>query len=185
MGPRIRVLQGDIVAVAGDAIVNAANASLRGGAGVDGAIHRAAGPALAEAASAHAPLATGTAVATPAFGLEPAIRYVIHTVGPVWAGGNAGEQQLLEACYRNSLAAAERLGCRSVAFPAISTGAYGYPAGRAAEVAVGAVAAHEGRVETVTLVAFDLATANLYMDQLCMTTADRGGADADSQRDRR
>ncbi|MDA8393368.1 MAG: O-acetyl-ADP-ribose deacetylase [Actinomycetota bacterium] len=166
VNPRIEVVQGDIVAVEVDAVVNAANPALRGGGGVDGAIHRAAGPALAEAASAFAPLAAGEAVATPAFALEPRIRWVIHTVGPVWRGGGEGEPELLRECYRNSLAVAEELGCRSVAFPAISTGIYGYPAVRAAEIAVDSVASHDGAAEWVVLCAFDAATAALYRNRL-------------------
>lgn len=135
--PRIRVWKGDITHLAVDAVVNAANRGLSGGGGVDGAIHRAAGPELAELCRGLGGCETGEARITPGFGL-PA-RYIIHTVGPVWSGGNAGEDGLLAACYQNSLRAAEAAGCRSVAFPAISTGAYRFPAERAARIALESV----------------------------------------------
>lgn len=127
---------GDITILPVEGIVNAANPSLLGGGGVDGAIHRAAGPALAEAARRHAPLAPGEAIATAAFGLPPPIRAVIHTVGPIWHGGRSGEEVLLRRAYLRSYQEACRLGLASVAFPAISAGAYGYPADEAARVAV-------------------------------------------------
>lgn len=131
---RIRVVHADITTLEVDAIVNAANASLLGGGGVDGAIHRAAGPRLLEACRALGGCEPGHAKVTPGFGL-PA-RIVVHAVGPVWRGGEAGEAELLEACYRVSMALAEEHGCASVAFPAISTGAYGFPSRRAAAIAV-------------------------------------------------
>ncbi len=133
----IRVVQGDITRLVVDAIVNAANRSLSGGGGVDGAIHRAAGPRLAECCRKTGGCETGGARITPGFDL-PA-RFVIHTVGPVWSGGDVGEDDLLAACYRNSLRCADEAGCRSIAFPAISTGAYGFPAERAARVALASI----------------------------------------------
>ena len=127
---RIAIVDGDITALAVDAIVNAANTMLAPGGGVCGAIHRAAGPDLAEACAKLGGCDTGEAKITPGFRL-PA-RYVIHTVGPVWSGGGANEDLLLAACYRNSLALAEAHGLKSIAFPAISTGIYGFPPDRAA-----------------------------------------------------
>ena len=151
---------GDITGETVDAIVNAANSSLLGGGGVDGAIHRAAGPALVAACRELGGCATGDAKATPGFEL-PA-RWVIHTVGPVWRGGRDGEPELLASCYRRSLEVAAELGARSVAFPAISTGIYGYPPAGAAEIAVASVRAFTGPVERVRLVAFDRATFERY-----------------------
>jgi O-acetyl-ADP-ribose deacetylase len=155
---------GDITTLDVDAIVNAANPGLRGGGGVDGAIHRAAGPALAEAAGALAPCPTGEAKATPGFAL-PA-RWVIHTVGPVWHGGDQGEPELLASCYRRSLEVADSLGAASVAFPAISTGVYGYPRDRAARVAVDTIRGVSTAVEKVMLIAFDRPTFDLYEELL-------------------
>lgn len=158
MAPRIEVVRGDITTQQVDAIVNAAKPTLRGGGGVDGAIHRAAGPRLAEAAVQLAPCETGDAKATPAFRLDPPIRWVIHTVGPVWSGGGAGEPDLLASCYRRSLEVADELGARSVAFPAISTGVYGYPLQPACRIAVDTVSSTNSAVELVRLVAYDEAT---------------------------
>jgi O-acetyl-ADP-ribose deacetylase (regulator of RNase III) len=153
---RIEVERGDITAMAVDAIVNAANAGLAGGGGVDGAIHRAAGPELAQASRAQAPCPAGEARITPGFRLKA--RHVIHAVGPVWRGGGQGEPALLASCYRRSLDLAAAAGARSIAFPAISTGVYGYPKDAAAAVALAAikawVASHPDTVERIVLVAF-------------------------------
>ena len=155
---------GDITAEEVDAIVNAANSSLLGGGGVDGAIHRAAGPQLLEACRPLGGCAPGDAKATPGFRL-PA-RWVIHTVGPVWRGGQAGEAEVLASCYRRCLEVADELGARSVAFPAISTGVYGYPAEAAATIAVDTIRATPTSVELVRLVAFDDRTLRLYETRL-------------------
>jgi O-acetyl-ADP-ribose deacetylase (regulator of RNase III) len=159
----LRGMQADITALAVDAIVNAANSSLLGGGGVDGAIHRAAGPELLALCRTLGGCETGDAKATPGFGL-PA-RWIVHTVGPVWHGGMAGEADLLASCYRRSVEVATGLGARSMAFPAISTGVYGYPREAAADVAVTtlrALAAQGLELDEVVLVAFDRETAALY-----------------------
>ena len=134
---RLMVVKGDITRLSVDAVVNAANESLLGGGGVDGAIHRAAGPALLEQCRTLGGCPTGEARITP--GYRMAARHIVHTVGPVWRGGAHGEADLLAACYRNALALAAENGSRSIAFPAISTGAFGFPAARAAEIAVATV----------------------------------------------
>lgn len=139
MSPLLSVVRGDITRLTVDAIVNAANCSLLGGGGVDGAIHRAAGPELLAACRPLGGCPTGEARITPGFRL-PAT-WVIHTPGPVWHGGGAGEDALLENCYRHSLELAAQNGCRSVAFPCISTGVYRFPAERAAAIAVRTVRA--------------------------------------------
>jgi O-acetyl-ADP-ribose deacetylase (regulator of RNase III) len=161
---RVEAVRGDITMEGVDAIVNAANSSLMGGGGVDGAIHRAAGPELKEACRPLGGCATGDARATPGFRL--AARWVIHTVGPVWSGGRRDEPALLASCYRRSLAVADSLGARSVAFPAISTGVYGYPREQAARIAVDTIRSTPTNVELVRLVAFDAETHRLYEDLL-------------------
>ena len=155
MGGEIVVIQGDITTQAVDSIVNAANEALLGGGGVDGAIHRAAGPELLAACRAIGGCPTGEARITCRFRL-PA-RYVIHTVGPVWRGGNAGEDLFLAACHRRALELARAHELKSIAFPAISTGAYGFPIERAARIAIGTVADEidrSGGIESVRFVCF-------------------------------
>jgi O-acetyl-ADP-ribose deacetylase (regulator of RNase III) len=161
---KIEAAQGDITRERVDAIVNAANSSLLGGGGVDGAIHRAAGPELLDACRPLGGCATGDAKATPGFRL-PA-RWVIHAVGPVWSGGGRGEEELLASCYRRSLEIADQLGARSVAFPAISTGVYRFPKDLAARIAVDTIRSTPAAVELVRLVAFDAETYRLYEELL-------------------
>jgi O-acetyl-ADP-ribose deacetylase len=169
LGGRVRVRTGDLTTVAVDAIVNAANATLLGGGGVDGAIHRQGGPAILEACreirrTTHPQgLATGEAVITTA-GRLPA-RFVIHTVGPIW-GSDRDADSLLASCYRNCLELADARQLLEIAFPAISTGAYGYPAERAAAVASHAIATaleHVKSVQRVQLVFFSAANATLFV----------------------
>ncbi|TKW65645.1 MAG: O-acetyl-ADP-ribose deacetylase [Paracoccus denitrificans] len=159
----IAVWQGDITTLDVDAIVNAANSSLLGGGGVDGAIHRAAGPGLLAECRTLGGCPTGEARITGGHDL-PA-RHVIHTVGPVWKGGDKGEDAALTSAYRSSLDLAHAHGLRSVAFPAISTGIYGFPAERAARIAVQTIRQHGADLD-VTLVAFDAATAALLQAAL-------------------
>jgi O-acetyl-ADP-ribose deacetylase (regulator of RNase III) len=161
---RIETIRGDITAEQVDAIVNAANGSLQGGGGVDGAIHRAAGPELAEAGRKLGGCDTGDAKATPGFKL-PA-RWVIHVVGPVWHGGDRGEPELLASCYRRALEVADELGAKTVAFPAISTGIHGYPKADAARIAIDTIRSSPSAVELVRLVAFDDETRSLYQERL-------------------
>ena len=162
MGPRLEAAKGDITTERVDAIVNAANRQLRGGGGVDGAIHRAAGADRLQAACrAIGECSPGHAVVTDGFDLHA--RFIIHTVGPIWRGGEAGEPEILASCYRRSLAAADAVGADSVAFPAISTGVYGYPPELAAELAVTTVGAADTAVSLVRFVAFDDATHGLYL----------------------
>jgi O-acetyl-ADP-ribose deacetylase (regulator of RNase III) len=157
----LEAITADITTLEVDAIVNAANSSLRGGGGVDGAIHRAAGPELLEACRPLGGCNTGDAKATPGFDL-PAT-WVIHTVGPVWQGGSSGEPELLASCYRRSIEEADRLGAKTVAFPAISTGVYGYPKAEAAAVAIDTLSGlSPASVERVVLVGFDEAATDLY-----------------------
>ncbi|MFC3892311.1 macro domain-containing protein [Lentzea rhizosphaerae] len=153
----IEVVLGDITAERVDAIVTAANESLLGGGGVDGAIHRAAGPRLAAAGAELAPCEPGKAVVTPAFDLTQ-VKHVIHTVGPVWEGGEHGEDLVLTSCYVESLLLAEELAAESIAFPAIATGIYGFPTERAARVAAMAVRSLP-IIDRIRLVAFDRETA--------------------------
>lgn len=155
-------ISGDITRLHVDAIVNAANSSLLGGGGVDGAIHRAAGPELLEACRQLHGCKTGDAKATPGFRL-PA-KWVFHAVGPVWNGGQHNEDDLLAGCYRRALSLAREHNARSIAFPAISTGIYGFPADRAARIAIDTVRAHvdESAVEVVNFVCFDGRTLQIY-----------------------
>ena len=164
---RIKVIEGDITVQKVDAIVNAANSSLLGGGGVDGAIHRAAGPGLlAECRTLHG-CPTGEARITGGYSL-PA-RWVIHTVGPVWKGGGHSEDELLAACYRNSLALARDNGIRTIAFPAISTGVYGFPIARACAIALREIKQFletNPLPEEVRLICFDRHTADIYRNLL-------------------
>jgi O-acetyl-ADP-ribose deacetylase (regulator of RNase III) len=162
----IEVVTGDITTLEVDAIVNAANRSLLGGGGVDGAIHRAAGPDLLAECRKLGGCATGDAKAT--LGHRLPARWVIHTVGPVWQGGAQGEADLLATCYRRSLEVADEIGATSVAFPAISTGAYGFPREDAAAIAVDTLRSTPTQCERVVLVAFDEQTATLYREQLAV-----------------
>lgn len=156
----IEVIHGDITTLTVDAIVNAANSSLLGGGGVDGAIHRAAGPELLAACRPLGGCPSGEARITPAFQL-PA-NWVIHTVGPVWRDGEHGEAELLASCYRNSLELALQHEVRSIAFPSISTGVYGYPKPAAAAIALGQMRAFEERFERIIACCFSAEDAALY-----------------------
>ena len=160
MPPRLEAAEGDITTEIVDAIVNAANTSLARGAGVCGAIFAAAGAGLDEACRELGGCETGDAKATPGFGLPSG--HVIHAVGPVWNGGDQGEPQLLASAYRRSLEVADEIGARSVAFPAISTGVYGYPLEPATEIAVKTVRETDTNVELVRFVCFDRKTLTAY-----------------------
>ncbi len=167
-GTRLVLLRGDITTQAVDAVVNAANPQLTPGGGVSGAIHRAGGPEVTRACAAlrreRGPLSPGEAVLTPAGDLRA--RWVVHTVGPIWRGGRHGEAELLARAYRASLELALAHGARSVAFPSISTGVYGYPVERAAPVALGAIRAfleeHPGKLAEVRLVLFSSSDFTAY-----------------------
>jgi O-acetyl-ADP-ribose deacetylase (regulator of RNase III) len=171
-GAKISIIQGDITRQSTDAIVNAANSGLMGGGGVDGAIHRAGGPAILEECkqivAGQGRLPTGQAVITTGGNLKAA--YVIHTVGPVWHGGDKGEPELLASAYRESLALAADKGLSSISFPSISTGVYGYPVEKAAKTAVNAVKnsleSGETPVKLVVFVLFDGGTYSAYQAAL-------------------
>ena len=156
-------MRGDITVQQVDAVVTAANSALAGGGGVDGAIHRAAGPELVRASRALAPCPAGTAVVTPAFALASA-RWVVHAVGPVYRGPQ--DAAVLASAYTAALARCDEVGARSVAFPAISTGVYGYPREEAAQVSVAALRAARTQVERCLLVAYDVTTARLWEEAL-------------------
>ena len=169
MPPALSAVQADITSLRVDAVVNAANSRLAGGGGVDGAIHRAAGRAdLMSACAALGGCEPGDAKATPGFRL-PA-RWIIHTVGPVWQGGRHGEPDVLARCYVTSMQVADQLGARSVAFPAISTGIYGFPKDLAAVIAVNTLRRSASAAQQVILVAYDEETLRMYESHL---TGDR------------
>ena len=165
MADPLKIVQGDITQLAVDAIVNAANSSLLGGGGVDGAIHRAAGPELLAECRTLGGCPTGEAKITHGYRL-PA-NYVIHTVGPVWRGGDHNEDALLTRCYRNSLALAAQYELKSIAFPSISTGIYGFPIKRACRIALREIKDfldHTGTIETVIAVCFSISDYQIYCD---------------------
>ena len=160
----IEIAVGDITGLDVDAIVNAANSSLMPGGGVDGAIHRAAGPELAQYTATLDGCETGQAKIAPGFNLKA--RHVLLTVGPVWRGGEAGEEALLASCYRNCCRLAKQEGVRSLAFPAISTGVYGYPKAEAAQVALEALRQHEADFDRLVCCCFSEQDAELYRQRL-------------------
>jgi len=164
---RVEVIEGDITKQQVEAIVNAANTTLLGGGGVDGAIHRAAGPDLLKECRNLGGCATGQAKITKGYRLG--VKWIIHTVGPVWRGGKHGEDELLTSCYRSCFALVEEHGIRSIAFPSISTGAYGFPIERAARIAVKETKAFLERnppVQRVLLVCFGASALKVYQDAL-------------------
>ena len=174
MAGRIEIILGDITKQSVDAIVNAANCSLLGGGGVDGAIHRAAGPALLEECRGLHGCETGKAKITGGYKL-PA-KYVIHTPGPIWHGGGRGEEALLRSCYRSCLELAAENGCKTVDFPSISTGVYHFPLEKAAPIAIGTIAAflkEHGEIERVRMVCFDERTAGYYEKALANCGVER------------
>jgi O-acetyl-ADP-ribose deacetylase (regulator of RNase III) len=165
---QIEVVVDDITTLEVDAVVTAANSALRGGGGVDGAVHLAAGPRLIAACREIGGCPTGSAVVTPAFDLEPRVRWVVHAVGPVYRG-TAQDAELLAGAYTSSLARADEVGARSIAFPSVSTGVYGYPKREAAQVSVRALRGATTSVERVVLCAFDRGTADLWEQALGRT----------------
>lgn len=165
METKIEIIKGDITEFKVDAIVNAANNTLLGGGGVDGAIHRAAGPQLLEYNRKLGGCKTGEAKITPGFKLQA--KFIIHTVGPVWKGGNNNEDELLRNCYLNSLKLAVENGIKTIAFPAISTGVYGFPLERATKIAVSTVKdflSNNNKIEKVIFVCFDENTYHIYSE---------------------
>ena len=169
---RLSIVKGDIVKAKTDAIVNAANTSLLGGGGVDGAIHRAAGPELLAECETLNGCRTGEAKITKGYKLKA--KYVIHTPGPIWRGGKWGEEELLANCYKNCLALAKENGVKSIAFPSISTGVYRFPVDQAAKIAVGEILnflKKDDSLEQIILVCFDDRTKEAYLDALAELTA--------------
>ena len=164
---RLSIVKGDIVKMKTDAIVNAANTSLLGGGGVDGAIHRAAGPELLAECETLNGCRTGEAKITKGYKLKA--KHVIHTPGPIWRGGKWGEAELLANCYKNCLALAKENGVKTIAFPSISTGVYRFPVDQAAKIAVGEIwdfLNNDDSIEQVTIVCFDDKTKEFYLDAL-------------------
>lgn len=169
---RLSIVKGDIVKAKTDAIVNAANTSLLGGGGVDGAIHRAAGPELLAECETLNGCRTGEAKITKGYKLKA--KYVIHTPGPIWRGGKWGEEEFLANCYKNCLALAKENGVKSIAFPSISTGVYRFPVDQAAKIAVGEILnflKKDDSMEQIILVCFDDRTKEAYLDALAELTA--------------
>ena len=169
---RLSIVKGDIVKAKTYAIVNAANTSLLGGGGVDGAIHRAAGPELLAECETLNGCRTGEAKITKGYKLKA--KYVIHTPGPIWRGGKWGEEELLANCYKNCLALAKENGVKSIAFPSISTGVYRFPVDQAAKIAVGEILnflKKDDSMEQIILVCFDDRTKEAYLDALAELTA--------------
>jgi O-acetyl-ADP-ribose deacetylase (regulator of RNase III) len=173
-GKKVEVIQGDITKISADAIVNAANEGLRGGGGVDGAVHRAGGPKIMEECRTIGRCPTGTAVITT--GGLLAAKYVIHTVGPIWQGGDRREPELLRSAYESSLKLAEENQLGSVAFPSISTGVYGFPIEKACPIAIGVALDHlerSAKLEKITFVLFSKADYDVYLSQMKEILAER------------